>query len=234
MFQYRADILRPRFGAASSLLIALVAACSSNTAPSTPDAALKCANPGQPTPGPADDHCSLPDGGTRVQTVDRMACNPVADSGDDGGSAGGDDGGGAQACPWGATMYGTKGNDDDCKYHVEWSSTPICEGSVALTAVATYLSSGQPVAGAGLGAEVFTTTPGDWDADSYCDTLSTHLTPTGNGAIIPLTEGPAGTYTGSFVLDQAGQWTVRLHFFETYCDVPASPHGHAAFHITVP
>ena len=50
-----------------------------------------------------------------------------------------------------------------------------------------------------------------------------------------LGEGPPGTYTGRIVFDEAGEWTVRFHFNENCLDVlPDSPHGHAAFHLTLP
>jgi hypothetical protein len=91
----------------------------------------------------------------------------------------------------------------------------------------------------GPGLEVFTTTPGDWDSDTFCNTGSMHyaLPPPSlsSDAYWPLTEGQAGTYSGHVVLDQAGQWTIRYHFNHNCYDVlPDSPHGHAAYHITVP
>jgi hypothetical protein len=100
-----------------------------------------------------------------------------------------------------------------------------------MTLVVTYKDGGKPVTGAGPSSEVFTTSPGDQDAATYCDDQSTHLGP-GSGA--KLTEGPPGTYVGPVAFDQAGQWTVRFHFFESCTDAPTAPHGHVAFHITVP
>ena len=166
-----------------------------------------------------------------IQTVDPAACMPAADAG-----GAGDDGGAAQpSCLYGSTMYGQEGDDDDCKYHVSWSSTPICNGSnVTFTMVATVRASGMPLTGAGTLIEAFVTTPGDWDSAVYCDSRSSHHTPTNHGAFIALTEGPPGTYAGSLVLDQSGPWTLRFHFSETCQDIPASPHGHAAFHVSVP
>jgi hypothetical protein len=196
----------------------VVAACSSSA--STPDGG-SCTQGG--TPGPADDHCSTPDGGTMIQAVDPAACMSAADAGDAGGPA-------SQSCLYGRTMYREEGDDDDCKYHVVWSSTPICKGStVAFTMVATVLASGMPLTGAATRIEAFTTTPGDWDSAVYCDARSNHY-----AASIVLTENPPGTYAGSLVLDQSGPWTVRFHFFETCVDTPDSQHGHAAFHVSVP
>jgi hypothetical protein len=60
-----------------------------------------------------------------------------------------------------------------------------------------------------------------------------HPTPTVD---IPSVESAGGNYkVGPFVFDQAGQWTVRFHFYEMCSDEPEdSPHGHAAFFIKVP
>jgi hypothetical protein len=164
-----------------------------------------------------------------------LQCNPTATGADGGGgdSGAGDDGGAASSCPYGATEFGQESDDDDCKYHVAWTSTPICEkpGAVMFTVVVTNIAGGGPLKGAGTFTEVFTTTPGDQDAAGYCDNLSTRLSPN-SGAT--LTEGPPGTYVGPIVFDQRGAWTVRLHFFGNCVDAPTAPHGHAAFHITVP
>ncbi|MDP9035111.1 MAG: hypothetical protein M3O50_09910 [Myxococcota bacterium] len=192
------------------------------------DAPSTCASPGAPTAGPKDAHCSLPDGGSSMQSTSQASCTP------DVGAPAGDDGGG---CAYGSTMFGSESDDDDCKYHVKWTSTPICAGSgVVVTAVVTHKtadgSPGQPLTGASAEIEAFTTSPGDWDAATFCDTMSTHPSPSG---LAPLAENPPGTYTGSVVFDQPGQWTMRFHFFHQCTDVlPDSPHGHAAYHIAVP
>jgi hypothetical protein len=127
-------------------------------------------------------------------------------------------------------MFGHEGDDDDCKYHVSWTSTSICEGAggVEFTVVATYLGTTKPVTGAHIHPEVFTTTPGD----AACDDMSTHESPS---TFEILGENPPGTYTGRILFDKPGQWTVRYHLNENCLDVlPNSPHGHAAFHLTVP
>jgi hypothetical protein len=49
------------------------------------------------------------------------------------------------------------------------------------------------------------------------------------------TEGPDGTYrVGPIRFDGKGQWTVRFHFHEDCDDSETSPHGHAAFFVSVP
>jgi hypothetical protein len=167
-----------------------------------------------------------------VQPTDPASCHPDAGVVDAGAS-----------CSYGVTMFGNESDDDDCKYHLKWSSTPICEGTpgVIFTVVATHKidsvdgSAGSPLTGANPGVEAFTTSPGDWDSATFCDTNSTHPAIPPGGGYWSLTEGPAGTYTGPVQFDLAGQWTVRFHFNHN-CDdtLPTSPHGHAAYHVTVP
>jgi hypothetical protein len=197
------------------------------TSDANAEAASTCASPGEATPGPVDTHCVLPDGGTLTQPTSTESCH--SDVG-----IPSDDGGGDQGCEYGETMFGYESDDDDCKYHVKWSSTAICEGSpgVVFTVVVTNKTDGTPLTSAQPYAEVFTTTPGDWDAAAFCDTMSTHPTPSGT---VTLAENPPGTYTGTILFDQPGQWTVRFHFHPECSDVlPDSQHGHAAYHITVP
>jgi hypothetical protein len=208
-------------------VLPLLVGCSSQGS-SAPGAGLDsvqkaaCSNPGGPDPGPPDDHCATAalDGGALVTTVDPSVCTAVPS--DDAGTA---------ACPYLADRYGFEADDDDCKYHFVVSATPICEGpgSVFFTVVATYKTDGKPVVGAQPIAEVFTTTPGDWDAATYCDDNST--TPGNSGTF---TEGPPGAYVGPVEFTKAGQWTVRFHFFPTCNRWVDSPHGHATFHVDVP
>jgi hypothetical protein len=157
-----------------------------------------------------------------MQPVDPASCHvPVPD------------GAAPQACPYGDTIYGMDSNDDDCKYHVTWSSSPICESDggsgVVFKFVVTVNGTTTPVTGPGMFyAEVFTTSP----ADAGCDDVSTHPGPN-NG--VALVEGPPGTFTAPIQFDQPGQWTVRLHLHAECSDaLPTSQHGHAAYHITVP
>jgi hypothetical protein len=219
---------------------ALVAvACSSTSTPNNPDAALpdtgpadaappdavaaSCSAPGMVTPGPADNHCVDTDGGTIVQPTSLADCHPDVGAPD-----------APDMCAYDSTKFGLESDDDDCKYHVKWSSSAICEqtspgvGAVIVTVVATHKDDGTPLTGANTVVEFFTTPPGDAD----CDDMSTH--PGFNSGVM-LTEGPPGTYTGPLYFDAPGAWTVRFHFHEECADIlPTSPHGHAAFHVTVP
>jgi hypothetical protein len=186
------------FALAGVLALAASVACSSS-GPSGPA--------GGPASGAADTHCSLPDGGTTIQVTSQASCNIIA-------------GGDAGAADYGATMFNAEGDDDDCKYHVKWSSTAIYENTnVTFTVVATYKGDGGVVTGANIDPEVFLGT--------------THPAPNEPTKAV---ENPPGTYSvGPIQFDEAGQWTVRWHLFET-CDdtVDDSPHGHAAFFVDVP
>jgi hypothetical protein len=184
----------------------------------TDAAVASCASPGQATAGPADDHC-LGDGGVlTVQSTSAASCCALGDAG------------GPGDCPYGDTMYGQSGGDDDCKYHVSWTSTPLCEGSggVEFTVVAVHGGTTMPVTGAHIQPEAFLTSP----VEAGCDDMSSHESPSTFGTFA---EGPPGTYKGRVVFDTPGAWTVRFHLNENCHDVlPDSPHGHAAFHLTLP
>ena len=177
----------------------LAVACSSSSS---------CPTPGGPASGAPDTHCVDPDSGAPTATpTSQASCHPDA---------------GADAAPtdYGPPLYGTTGNDDDCKYHVTWSATPMCENEgVVFTFTATNAVDGTPVTGASAEAELFLT--------------PTHPAPT---PFVTSTEGPPGTYTTqSARFDKAGQWTVRLHLFESCSDLLGdSPHGHVSFYVDVP
>jgi len=188
--------------------------------------ALSCASPGEATPGPADTHCN----GQPVQSTSEASCHPDAGADD----AGGDDGGTDDSCDFGDTMFGHEGDDDDCKYHVSWTSTPICEGNpgVTFTVTATNLGDNSPVANipGGIIIEPFIPTV----QDAACDDQTTHPGPN-TGAYLVETPAGSGVYVGPVIFDAPGDWTLRFHLHEECSDLlDDSPHGHAAFHITVP
>ena len=96
----------------AALCLAVFVACggSSNTAADAGTAT--CSSPGQATPGAADMHCMADgDGGMtmNVQATSAASCHLAFDAGvvqeED--------------CPYGDTMFGMEGDDDDCKYHVK-------------------------------------------------------------------------------------------------------------------
>ena len=54
------------------------------------------------------------------------SCNVSFDTGDGGA---GDSDGGVTSSDYGPTMYGSAANDDDCKYFLSWTATPIKENA---------------------------------------------------------------------------------------------------------
>src|SRR5260221_252812 len=187
-----------KLSTAAAILLAVLAvavACSSNNGPA-----------GGTIVGALDRHCSLPDGGIIAQPTELNACHP--------------DGGTGTVANYGPSNYNTEADDDDCKYHVSFSVTPIyVNQDVNFTAVMTRKIDGMPTTGAKTSLEVFLS--------------DTHPAPNSNQRS---TESPAGTYKiGPIRFDQAGQWTVRFHLYEE-CSalLDTSPHGHAAFYLWVP
>jgi hypothetical protein len=192
----------------SGALVCALAAASFALAAACSNEGTSCGDGGGPVIGPPDDHCTAPDGGAIVQTVDPAACHP--DAGPDGGST----------TDYGPTLDNSEADDDDCKYHVKWTSTAVCENTgVVFTVTATNETDGSPLAGADMEAEVF---------------LS--LTHTSSTPYVFSTETAPGTYvTDPVQFDMPGDWTVRFHFHEECEDLTEdSPHGHAAFYVHVP
>lgn len=207
-----------------------------------------CTPAGTPATGPADMHCV----GVPPQTVNGADCSATSagaggtsdaadgDAGADSGSASEDAGAGPAPGPcdengtdgaYGSTMYGTAGDDDDCKYHVTYA--PFCgNGGTYFVVTAVYLTRNDadggpaPLTGASTLAEICL-------SDTHASPAVDGRPPNGDQQVV---EGPPGTYTiGPVVFDEPGTWTVRFHFNEFCCDVTNdSPHGHAAFFFTVP
>jgi len=119
---------------------------------------------------------------------------------------------------YGDTLYGVEGDDDDCKYHVSWSSSTVCENAeVVFNLHIIAKAVGGPVSAAEPQAKVFLS---DTHPGSVSDQRSSEISP--------------GHYTvGPVRFDSTGKWTVRFHLFPTDCDLPTSPHGHVAFYVDV-
>jgi hypothetical protein len=163
--------------------------------------------------GALDTHCQDASGAVVAQPIG-MCMTAGGDT-----DAGQPDDAGAPVSDYGETMYNAEGNDDDCKYHVVWTSTPVRENTgVTFTVTLTNLTDMTPVSGAGMRAEVYLN--------------DTHPAAPPKQA----TEAAGGKYTlGPVTFDAPGNWTVRFHFFEDCDDAPEdSPHGHAAFLVHVP
>jgi hypothetical protein len=179
--------------------------------------------------GPLDSHCTGGDGGLTIQPVGvcqvidptTVPANPASCNisfAKDGGAD--DSDGGVVTTDYGTTMYGSAGDDDDCKYYVSWTATPIQENAdTYFTVTVLRLADMAPVSCAGVRPDVSLTLA--------------HGAPAPPN---PSTEIAPGVYkVGPIKFDAKGTWTVRFHFFEECSDAREdSPHGHAAFYVNVP
>jgi hypothetical protein len=183
--------------------------------------------------GVQDNHCELPDGGQLIQVTTAAGCTDN-DAGADNDGSSPDSG---DPCPgdmnaYGAVMFNNWGSDDDCKYDVEWQSTPICENQpVYFTVIVTKREDDSPLLGVETGGSFVPANPRP-DVVLNCS----HPIPNTPAPRNPTPSVAPGTYVvGPVVFDQPGDWVFRFHFNEECLDiVPDSPHGHAAFHVNVP
>ena len=123
---------------------------------------------------------------------------------------------------YGPTMYGSAADDDDCKYFVSWTATPIKENAdTYFTVTALRLADMAPASCAGIRPDV-----------------SLSIT---HGAPAPREsrdrDRPRRLQGRPHQVRRGRQplWTVRFHLFEECSDSREdSPHGHAAFYVKVP
>jgi hypothetical protein len=194
---------------------ALIVACSSKTSDTPTPPAGGTQSTAAAVAGAADAHCA----GKPVVVASQAACHPAeTDAGHDHDDAGEADGG-EPASDYGPTLYNSEGEDDDCKYHVKWTSTAVAKDTdVTLAIVATNRNNQSPVAGATPYAEIFLN--------------DTHPGP---NTKVMTTETSPGNYTiGPVRFDASGKWNVRFHFAADCADGEESPHGHVAFFVNVP
>jgi hypothetical protein len=205
-----------------------------------------CSSKGGPIDGPNNGHCVV--GG--VQQVQATgACITVGSdaevpsSGDDAsggdGASSGDgsamavdagDNGECGESGYGVTNYGTSAQDDDCKYDVSYTATPICQNTnVYFTVIAKKragadggpsLSNEAPLTGASVSVESY---------NDDCMTIAMISNQT------TVDQGNGSYKVGPIQFQKSGKWIVRFHFNGCCSDIPAdSPHGHAAFWVNVP
>lgn len=181
-----------------ALPVVIAVGCGSST-PSNTDAAV-----GGPVTGAADSHCA----GVPVVIVNPASCTATPPVGGDAEES--------------AVLYNAEGNDDDCKYHVSFTSTPVqLNKNVTFTVKVTSLDPATPNA---------PVTGADPSLEGTLGDL--HALPN-NGTVTA--EGAAGTYTiGPVKFDASGGWVTRFHLFEDCADIADSPHGHVAFYLYVP
>jgi hypothetical protein len=188
---------------------------------------------GGPVSGAVDTHCA----GRKV-TVDPAACSkPEADSDSEGGASGDEpaQGEGGSDCTqthdaeYGETLPNSEGDDDDCKYHASWRSTPIrLNQDVTFTVTTTDRTTGLGLEALADGKLPLTRV----EVYQPCDLA--HFSPAQNGSA-KFEETSPGVYTGGPLrFDQPGRWVVRFHFYEQCLDGEGSPHGHIAFFVDVP
>jgi hypothetical protein len=196
---------------AFALLVGLASAGCSSSGPGSNNSAL-CGAPGGAVAGAEDSHC-----GSDVQPVAAASCQGGMSMDMDGGMMD-MDGGVAEQLP--DPRFTSAGDDDDCKYHVAWTATPICQGSdVTFTVTVTTKGDGQPAEGANPAAEALLS--------------DTHPAPNSNQQTTET--GPGVFEIGPVRFDASGRWTVRFHLHEDCVDMlPDSPHGHVAFYVDVP
>ncbi len=225
----------PNF-ASRQIIVLSVAGCSS----SDDDSNVVTGPVGGAVLGAVDDHCE----GQPVVESDPAVCMTPGTNDDDAaaGASGDDDSAGgatgtvdctsAHDADYGATLYNASGSDDDCKYDVSWTSTPIRKGQgVTFTVTASSKANGAPL-------ERIDAQPAGELAlsrvEPYVPCDPTHFPPAGD-LNAKISETSPGVYTvGPIVFDESGRWVVRFHFYESCFDSETSPHGHAAFFIDVP
>ncbi len=213
---------------ASTCSLLLNVSCSSTDSPS-PSGPV-----GGPVLGPEDTHCA----GQPVVVVDPATCHADAPEEGEGGASGGDEasGAGGSDCnqthdaQYGDTLPNSEGDDDDCKYHVSWTSTPIQQNQdVTFTVTTKDLTTLEPLEPLAADHELPLSRV---EVYQPCD--PTRIGPPQNFNA-EFTETSAGVYEGGPLrFDQPGRWVVRFHFYEQCNDGDASPHGHIAFFIDVP
>lgn len=158
---------------------------------------------GGPVVGDADDHCA----GVTPIVVNPASCTATPPA----------DGEPAEENP---VHYNAESDDDDCKYHLSFTATPVrVNENVTFRVTVTNLAGAKgPVSGAGV---------------NVAGTLDAAL-PIANSNP-KTTEAPTGTYTISPIrFPKAGRWVITYHLFEDCMDLEDSPHGHASFYIDVP
>lgn len=212
------SISSPLLAASLSLALLGAAACSSNNTPGPSTTAAAVA-------GPDDTHCGTPPNLT-VQTVgDCLTNDPPANASSCGLAFPPDNlpppDGGVTPIVYGATLYNATGYDDDCKYQLSWTATPVTvNANVTFTVAATRLDNNQPVHCGAITPEV------------YIEGMPVFAIPPGAASEL----GTSGQYAvGPIKFTQSGTWTVRFHLYEKCSDTPTdSPHGHVAFFVMVP
>ena len=214
--------------AASGLLLNLSCSSDASTNPATGPL-------GGPVAGATDAHCE----GVTPVVVDAAACMTPEPDGGEAGAGGataeaGDGTAGADCnathdAEYGETLYNSEGDDDDCKYHAAWSSTPIrLNQDFTVTLTTSDNATQQPLEALEDGALPLSR------VEVY-QPCQPNRRPPAQNALAKFKETAPGVFTGGPLrLDQPGRWVIRFHLYEQCLDGEHSPHGHLAFFIQVP
>jgi hypothetical protein len=164
--------------------------------------------------------------------VDPSAGGASAGGGSSAGSAGTADCNLSHDSGYGDNLYNGSGDDDDCKYHVTWSATPIQKNQpFTLTITATNKTTGAPL------ETIAAQEPGKLALsriEPFMPCEPSHLAPTSDYEA-PVTQiGPGKFTVGPVVFDESGRWVIRYHFYEECFNNVTTPHGHIAFFVQVP
>lgn len=236
-----------KFGAASLMLVLLVDLSSASCSSSNSDVVDTASGAvGGPVSGPADDHCeSRPRGVSDPKACTGLASDDTAAGSDQaaGGAASDEEAAGgagsaardcnqAHDADYGETMYNDSGDDDDCKYHLSWTSTPIRKGAqVTFSVTLTSKADGAPL------ERIAAQQPGAFAVsriEPFIPCKPAHRAPAAD-LKAPIRESAPGVYSvGPVVFDESARWAIRFHLYEECVDSITSPHGHAAFFVDVP
>ena len=196
-------------------LLAVGPGCSSTTtSPATVDG-----GPGIVTKPATDNHCS----GVTPILVSQTSCHVLPDAAPPGGEDGGASNDGGEPTP--EIHYNAESDDDDCKYHVKFTATPVAVNQkVTFNVTVTRLAENNAAA-----------TNADVVIESYVADNDLHVIPN-SGQKATETPANSGTYVvGPIRFDQSGRWVVRFHFYQACDDIfEDSPHGHVGFYYDVP
>jgi hypothetical protein len=219
----RAAALAAVIAAVGSMACAVEPSATPNlgTAPAEQTSEPVCTTAGAAVAGPTDTHCA-----GKVQTITAAACTTNPDDARATGAVGSDPAT-ADACAYGPTQANQESDDDECKYHIKWTTTPLCQGDVTMTVTITQIADGAPAAGIPSGLFVESFQPKS--PTQACDVARSHP---GQNAF--LQEKAPGVYEGIVPFDAPGLWTLRFHIRDE-CDTlsPESPHGHVAYRVDV-
>jgi len=181
-------------------LVALLASLALSTAGCSDDPALTCDPAGGAVAGDVDTHC-----GTTVIVLAPDECTAAADDNV------------TTVDP----RFNAEGEDDDCKYHVTWTATPICfDATVTFEVTVAARFDNAPQVGAAPRIEAHLTN----DVG--------HTLPESGQRTVEL--GGGRYEVGPVHFDASGQWEMTIHLYEECNRTVHSPRGQITFFVDVP